>query len=230
MTDTRSVFAAVALATVVIALPAGGLCVRAEAASAVPSEGDPIVIEARFLDRASGLDAGWGATGQILIPPNFSDPAMQRWRPERSLAVTPSRQSLTLAPGERGLLRVGREIPFAGWFLQHGVKCGWLDAKSDWREVASTLEIESVAPSAAGGVRLAFTPEFTYHDGRARRTVVFPGERAEIVLVPGVEARFVPVGQLQAFYGRLLAGYDPLRRVWPVELLLRVHPVETSEP
>ena len=187
-------------------------------------------VEARFIDRATAQEAGWGATGQILIPPQPADPALQRWQQARAVATSLARQSVSLAPGGTGLIRVGREIPFAGWFLRHGTSCGWLEQGTEWREVESALEIEIGTPAADGSVRIGVTPEFSYLSGRTRRTVSFPGERAEMLLVPGVESRFVPGARLEAFYGRLLAGYDPLRRVWPVELLLRVDVEEAPGP
>jgi len=218
-----------ALAAFVAAVPA----VRAQspAPGAAPAAG--IRIEARFVDRGSGLEAGWGATGQILIPPSPGDSALQRWREARTVAVSPSRQSLTLEPGGRGLVRVGREIPFAGWLLRHGTRCGWIAEDTSWREVESALEIEwehPAAPAADGTVRITVTPEFSYLQGRTRRTVAFSGERAEIVLPLGGEARFVPAPPREPLYSRLLAGYDPLRRVGPVDLVLRVDPAETTEP
>jgi hypothetical protein len=187
-------------------------------------------IEARFVDPASGREAPWGATGQIMIPPLPADPAIERWRQERTVASSPSRQSLALEPGAAGLIRVGREIPFAGWFLRHGARCGWIEAKTEWREVESALEIEAAFPDASGAVRLSLTPEFSYLHGRARRTVAFPGERVEVVLQPGAEARLAPLASREGFYRRLLAGYDPLRRVWPVELVLRVDAAEPPAP
>ena len=187
-------------------------------------------IEARFVDRASGLDAGWGATGQILVPPQSGDPALLRWRQARVVATSPSRQSVTLAAGGRGLIRVGREIPFAGWFLRHGTRCGWIEAGSEWREVESALEVESWSHAADGTVHLAVVPEFSYLAGRTRRSVSFPDERTEIVLAAGAEVRFAPAAAVEAFYSRLLAGYDPVRRVWPVDLVLRVDLVDSPEP
>jgi hypothetical protein len=185
-------------------------------------------IEARFVDQATAQEAGWGATGQILVPLPPTDPALQRWRQARTVATSLSHQSVALAPGGRGLIAVGRQIPFAGWFLRHGTTCGWLEAGTEWREVESALEVEAGQPAADGTVRLSFTPEFSYLAGRSRRTVAFPGERVEIVLAPGTEARFVPGAAHEGFYGRLLAGYDPLRRVWPVDLVLRADIVESS--
>lgn len=185
-------------------------------------------IEVRLVDRASGLDAPWGATGQILLPARPSDPAVERWRQVRTVASSPSRQSLALAPGARGLIRVGREIPFAGWFLRHGRLCGRLEDGTEWREVESALEIAVAPPAADGALRVTLTPEFGYLHGRTRRSVSFPEERAELVLTPGVEARLdLPAG-LEPFYRRLLSGYDPLRRVWPVDLVLRADFVEAA--
>lgn len=211
-------------------LPAGGPDVRAQSPEPAVVPGVLVRIEARFVDRASGTEAGWGATGQILVPSQPGDPALQRWRQARAVATSLSRQGVTLAWGGQGLIRVGREIPFAGWFLRLGTRCGWLEAGVEWREVESALEVGALSQAADGTVRLVIAPEFSYLTGRARRSVAFPDERTEIAVTPGVEVRFAPPAALEAFYSRLLAGYDPLRRVWPVDLVLRVDLVDAPEP
>jgi len=209
---------------------AGGLTARAQSLEPGVAPGVLVRIEARFVDRTSGAEAGWGATGQILVPAQPGDPALLRWRRTRVLATSRSRQSLTLAGGRRGLIRVGREIPFAGWFLLYGTRCGRLEAGSEWREVESALEVAAVSQAADGTVHLEIAPEFSYLKGRTRRSVSFPDERIEIVVTPGTEFRFAPPTALEAFYRRLLAGYDPLRRVWPVDLVLRVDLVDPPDP
>lgn len=191
-----------------------------------PGTPPPVRIEARFVDRGSGREAGWGATGQLVLPPAAGDAAEQRWREARTVAISPSRQSVTLESGSRGLIRVGREIPFVGWLLRHGRSCGWVEEGTQWREVESALELEVQALPAEGAVRLAVTPEFSYHQGRTRRSVAFAGERVEVLIPVGGEVRLDPGASREALYSRLLAGYDPLRRVWPVDLLLRVEPLE----
>jgi len=208
----------------------GGEAVRAQSLEPAVAPGALVRIEAHFVDRASGAEAGWGATGQILIPQQPGDPALLRWRQARAVATSLSRQSVTLARGGQGLIRVGREIPFAGWFLRHGNRCGWLEVGTEWREVESALEVEAWLHAADGTVRLAIAPEFSYLTGRSRRSVSFPDERTEIVMTPGTEVRFAPAAAFEAFYSRLLAGYDPLRRVWPVDLVLRADLVDPSEP
>lgn len=181
-------------------------------------------IEAWFVDRGTGSEAPWGATGQIMIAAAPGDPAAEHWRQVRTVASSPSRQSVLLSLGERGLVRVGRQIPFAGWFLRHGNRCGLLEAGTEWREVESALEVE-VGPAAAdGSFRITVTPEFGYQHGRSRRVVSFTGDRAEILVPAGVETRFAPPAAQEDFYRRLLAGYDPLRRVWSVDMILRVDP------
>jgi hypothetical protein len=144
------------------------------------------------------------------------------------VATSLTRQSVTLARGGRGLIRVGREIPFAGWFLRHGIRGGWLETGTEWREVESALEVEEWSQAADGTIRFVIAPEFSYLTGRTRRSVSFPDERTEIVLAPGTEVRIAPPAAVEAFYDRLLAGYDPLRRVWPVDLILRAE--EFTEP
>jgi hypothetical protein len=225
-------FVAAALLSAPAALVAAVPAARAQspASGAAPPSG--VRIEARFVDRVSGLEAGWGATGQIQLPPSPGDAALQRWRDARTVAVSSSRQSLTLEPGGRGLVRVGREIPFAGWLLRHGVRCGLVEEDTSWREVESALEVELESPAspADGSVRIAVTPEFNYLQGRTRRSVAFGGERVEILLPLGAETRFVPPAAREPLYSRLLAGYDPLRRVGEVELVLRAEPAGIPEP
>ena len=222
----RTLAAAAAALMMTLAPPRGAAPARAQMPAPADPDGRAVRIEARFVDRASGQDLPWGATGQILIPAAPADPAVARWGQPRVVASSPSRQSVTLDPGGRGLVRVGREIPFAGWFLRHGLLCGQLEQGTEWREVESALEVELGPAAADGTLRLALTPEFGYAQGRARRSVSFPAERAEVLLTPGAETRFVPPAELDGFYRRLLAGYDPLRRVWTVDMVLRAETVE----
>ena len=211
-------------------LMAGGPDVRAQSPEPAVVPGFLVRIEARFVDRASGTEAGWGATGQILVPSQPGDPALLRWRQTRAVATSLSRQSVTLARGGRGLIRVGREIPFAGWFMRYGTRCGWLEVGTEWREVESALDVVAVSQAVDGTVRLVIAPEFSYLTGRTRRIVSFTDERTEFVVAPGTETRFAPPAALAAFYSRLLAGYDPLRRVWPVDLVLRADLLDVPEP
>ena len=221
MKKRRSSAAAAAIAALLFLL-AGGPKAHAQSPEPAGAAGSLVRIEARFVDRASCAEAGWGATGQILIPPQPGDPALLRWRQARVVATSLTRQSVTLARGGRGLIRVGREIPFAGWFLRHGIRSGWLETGGEWREVESALEVEAWPNAVDGTVRLVIEPEFSYLTGRSRRAVSFPDQRTEIVIKPGAEVRFAPTAALEAFYSRLLSGYDPLRRVWPVDLVLRI--------
>ena len=224
-------FAALAMmVTALTVLLAGGVTASAQSPETTFVPGAPVRIEARFVDPASGTEAGWGATGQILVPSQPGDPALLRWRQARAVATSLSRQSVTLARGGRGLIRVGRGIPFAGWFLRYGTRCGWLEAGTEWREVESALEVAAVRQAVDGTVHLVIVPEFSYLAGRTRRSVSFPDERTEIVVAPGTEVRFAPPPALAAFYSRMLAGYDPLRRVWPVDLILRADYVDSVEP
>jgi len=200
--------------------------VRAQTLDSAAGAGGFLRVEARFVDRNSGAEAGWGATGQILLPPLPGDPELLRWRQARAVATSLCRQNVTLARGGRGLIRVGRDIPFAGWFLRHGVRSGWLESGTEWREVESALEIETWSAAGEGAVRLVLAPEFSYLAGRSRRSVAFSDVRAEIALPAGTEIRFAPPPAFEAFYQRLLAGYDPFRRVQPVDLILRVDLVE----
>lgn len=215
--------AAVAFALLALAAPG-----RAQERGA--GGGPVVLLEARFVDRATGLEAEWGATGQLLLPPPATDPALAHWRGARAVATTPSRQSVAVAAGGTGALRVGREVPFAGWLFRSGARAGLLDRGAEWREVESLLAVEVLAVEPGGTVRLALTPEFGYLHGRLRRSAVFTPLRVEILLAGGEEAALRGGPGQREFYERLLAGYDPLRRVRPVDLLLRASVLGAPPP
>jgi hypothetical protein len=225
----RRTFALAALAV------ASGLLGGPRGATAQPAPGGPaeavaVRLDARFVDRSSGSEAEWGATGQILLPPAPGDAAVARWRGARALATSSSRQSVTLAPGTTAAIRVGRDVPFSGWFLRRGRRTGLLEESAEWREVESMLEVEVLPPGPDRALHLVLTPEFGYLSGRSRRFAVFADQRAEVVLADGAEARFAAPAGLEEFYSRVLAGYDPLRRVRVVDLLLRATVLRPPPP
>jgi hypothetical protein len=73
---TRRTPAVIAAATVAtLALLWAGEPLYAQGPAPSSPEARPVRVEARFVDRASGQEAAWGATGQILVPaaPAFNE-------------------------------------------------------------------------------------------------------------------------------------------------------------
>lgn len=184
-------------------------------------------LEVRFVDRASGRDAAWGATGQVLLPADASS-GLPPWPGARAQGVSPARQSIELSPGEPVEIRVGREIPFAGWLLRAGGGRAGIAADALWREVESALQIAAAGAGGDGAIRVVVTPECAFRQGREVRSLVYEDRRLELVLPPGEEVRLAPGPGQGEFFERFLAGYDPLRRVRPVDLVLRILPPEPA--
>src|SRR5512136_1796577 len=89
---TRHTSAAIAAAIIgLLALATGAVSLRAQGPTTAPPEGRTVRIEARFVDPASGSEAPWGATGQILVPTAPADPLAARWGQPRAVASSPSR-------------------------------------------------------------------------------------------------------------------------------------------
>jgi hypothetical protein len=195
------------------------------------SAGRPLRVEARFVDRASGLEAVWDATGQLLVPAASGENALASWRGTRVVSTTASRQVVLVSPGGGAALRVGRGVPFAGWLHRFGRVRGYLDTAMEWREVETTLALEAESRPGEGGGRLVLTPAFEFPAGRARRVVVYAGQRVAVVANEGEEFRLPVPGAEEEFFRHFLAGYDLVRRVRPVDLVLRVSsvPADASE-
>lgn len=190
----------------------------------------PLVrVEARLVDRESGREAAWGATGQILLPLVSGEGALANRIGVRPGATADPRQSVVVVAGGRATIRIGRQIPFAGWILRYGQQRGYLEDVAEWREVESALEVEASAASHDGAVHLALTPAFVSLQGKTRRSVAYPDLRCEAVLAAGDEGRLKVAPGQEEFYRHLLAGYDALRRVRPVDLVLRASLVRAGE-
>ena len=201
-------------------LLAAGLLVETPGAEAQPRG---VLLEVRILDRASGAAAGWGATGQVLLP----DAAPEG---ERQAAVSPTTQELFVPAGGRGEIRLGRAIPYVDWFLRRARAAGLAEPDAEWRDVEALLGVEVLVPAGDGAARLALTPELGFSLGRSRLRAAFASARLEIFLPPGEEVRLAPGPGQEEFYARLLVGYDPLRRVRPIDLVLRAAPAGSEEP
>lgn len=192
------------------------------------SAGTLFRVEARFVDRGSGSEAVWDATGQILIPAASGDNALASWRGTRVVSTTASRQAVTVPPGGSVALRVGGGVPFAGWLHRFGRARGYLDTEKEWREVETTLVVEAESRPGDGGVRLALTPAFGYAAGRTRRLAAYAGQRVEVVVREGAVVRLPVPAADEEFFRHFLAGYDLVRRVRPVDLVLRVSTVQAD--
>jgi hypothetical protein len=210
-------------------LLAAGLAAVPQAA---PAQSEGVLVQVRILDRESGAAAGWGATGQVLLP--AAGPAGERpglpGLEERPTAVAPTDQELFVPAGGRGEIRLGRAIPYAGWFLRRARAAGLAAPEDDWRDVEAFVGVEALPPGPDGAAHLALTPELAYSQGRTRRRAAFAAARVAVTLPPGAEVRLAPGPGQEDFYARLLAGYGPLRRVRPIDLVLRAVPAAEEEP
>jgi len=197
-------------------------CLAAGRAATAADGVAAVRMEVRLVDGESGRPAAWSEGGQLLVPSPAGDAAGEV--PARGGRTAPAAQDVIVPRGGLGEIRIGREVPFAGWFLRYARRAGLAEPEAEWREVEAILDVEVLAANSAGAVALALTPGLAYTQGRTRRRAVFAAERVRVAVPPGREVRVAADGALGDFYGHLLAGYDGLRRVRPVALLLRASP------
>ncbi len=199
------------------ALAAAALAAAGPARAAAEEKG--VRVSVRIVERESGTEARWGATGQLLVDHGAEE-----------RGISPSAQLLYVPAGGRGEIRIARSIPFVGWFLRRAQDAGMAEPDAEWRDVAAALEVEALPPGEDGEARVALTPELSFTQGRGRRRAAFASARLELALPAGTEVRLAPAPGQEEFYGRLLAAYDPQRRVRPVDLVLRALPPGDGGP
>jgi hypothetical protein len=187
-------------------------------------------VEVRFVDRETGREAEVGVTGQLLLTASAGtgvSSALLNLKGRKVSKTRLSAQSVVVASGRGAKIEVGREIPYQSWLLAYGQNRAYLKADVEWKEVRSRL---AVRPTVIGGdyIRVRLTPEFAYQLGKKRRSVVFSDLHTEVTIPNGGETRLGSIDEHEDFYSRFLVGYDSLRRVRRVDVMLQASVLEAA--
>jgi hypothetical protein len=115
-------------------------------------------------------------------------------------------QTLLVASGREGALRVGEEVPHLEWFMDYGLHCGIFVQRLSWQQVGSSLIVE---PTVVGGgpmIRVRITPQLSgLVDGKPLQTR-FAQVATEVYVQDGETFDIGGLNQHQAFYSRFLVG------------------------
>lgn len=148
------------------------------------------------------VDGGGVSHGGVVVSPRLE---------HRETRTTENAvQTLLVASGRSGALRVGESVPYVEWFMQRAVGWGLLQTAIRWQEVGSFLVVEPtvIGEGASATVRIRLTPELSgLVDGHPHR-VRFAQAVTEVVAASGQTVRLGGVAQDKEFYSRFLIGMD----------------------
>lgn len=185
-----------------------------------------IQIQVRINDTGGETSRGMGVTdirGGVMIGGGVHVRGDARgFARDNSLQTSQdSVQFITVSSGRRGSINVSEEAPFVEWFLDYGVRFGYLQAGITWRQVGSRLLVEPRVVGDGRMISVKLIPEFSYHVDNKNFTTAFINAATELTVANGQEFRVGSTAQNQEFMSKFLIGYDRARRQRAVDIVLK---------
>lgn len=185
-----------------------------------------IQIQVRIRDATHSAAQGWGvseARGGFILGSGvqirggaagvFGDTTAQ--------SSQESVQMITVSNGRRAFINVAEEVPFVDWFLEYGVRWGYLRAGTVWRQVGARLLVEPRLVGSGHLIHIKLIPEFSYFLDNQRCETAFVNAATELTVANGQEFTVGSTAQNREFMSRFLVGYDRNRQQRAVHILLK---------
>lgn len=184
-----------------------------------------IQIAVRITDAGTTVERGASANvrGTVVAPhtERSSVSGTIRVLDQTTNALRDSTQFLTVMNGGRASIAVGEEVPFADWFLDYGVRYGYLQQTVQWRQVGSRLTVEPRVLGDGKFIQVKLVPELSYIvDGKSLVTA-FVNAATEVTVANGQELRIGGNTGNQEFMSKFLIGFDSARNRRAVDIILK---------
>ncbi len=185
-----------------------------------------IQIQVRINDTGGRASQGMGVTdirGGVMIGGGVHVRGDARgFARDNSLQISQdSVQFITVSSGRRGSINVSEETPFVEWFLDYGVRFGYLQAGITWRQVGSQLLVEPRVVGDGRMINVKLIPEFSYLVDNRRCSTAFINAATEMTVANGQEFRVGGTAQNREFMSKFLIGYDRNRQQRAVDIVLK---------
>jgi hypothetical protein len=170
-------------------------------------------IEVRFIGSSSQQDvgAGVGASGEIVRDEGITRTKIKVKPHVENTTMTSSSdvaQTLLVASGRQGSLHIGENVPYIDWFVDYGVRNGYIERSVNWKDVGASLIVEPMVIGEGPMIRIRLTPELSgLVDGNVYRTS-FSRVATEVVVQDGQTFQIGGLDKDNDFYSRFLIGFD----------------------
>lgn len=140
-----------------------------------------------------------GTSGSIVLNPTLDS--------TRSESSGMTRQSLLVANGRSGSLRVGEEVPYLDWFMEYGWHRGYIRQSIQWQSVGSFLAVQPTVLADGRTIRIVLTPELRGLVNGNPYHVAFTELATEVVVLDGETMNVGGGSNQRDFYDRFLVGF-----------------------
>jgi len=188
-----------------------------------------VQIQVRFRESSSERDRGFSVPGGggvvirddetrgiISIQPEVRDMLTE--------TTGDTRQTLLVASGREGSIRVGERVPYIDWISEYGWRGGYIETSLQWQEVGSFLAVTPTIMGDGKTIHVRLIPELRgLVDGNPYR-VQFAGLATEVMVQDGVTMTVGGAGNDETFYSRFLVGMNRSgrQRALDIELTPRI--------
>ena len=139
-------------------------------------------------------------------------------------------QTLTVASGREGTLRVGEEVPYLEWVMDYGCRAGVFAQRLSWQQVGASLLVEPTVVDQGPTIRIRVTPQLSgLVDGKPMQAR-FAQAATEVYVQDGQTFEIGGLDQHQDFYSRFLVGYNRSGRQEALSISLTPRIMESSYP
>jgi type II secretory pathway component GspD/PulD (secretin) len=184
-----------------------------------------IQIQVRITDAGTTVERGASADvrGTVVVPRTERSGVSGTIRvlDQTTNTSRDSTQFLTVMSGGRASITVGEELPFVDWFFDYGVRAGYLQSTTRWRQVGARLAVEPRVVGDGKFIEVKLIPELSYLvDGKSLVTA-FVNAATEVTVANGQELRIGGSTGNQEFMSKVLIGFDSAHNRRAVDIILK---------
>lgn len=185
-----------------------------------------VQIQVRIRDAGSDASRGIGVTsahGGVIVGNSVRGGGEIRGflGDQTTLSSRDSVQLLTVSSGKRAWINVCEETPYVEWFLDYGVRFGYLQAGIAWRQVGARLAVEPRVIGDGQMLQVKLIPELSYFVDNKLMTTAFINAATEVTVANGAEFHVGSTDQNREFMNRFLIGSDRTRQQRAVDIVLK---------
>lgn len=190
-------------------------------------------IDVRFLGSSSrrNVGAGIGASGEIVRDEGITHTTIKMKPRIENTSITASSdvaQMLLVASGRQGVLRIGENVPYLDWFVDYGMRYGYLQQGIRWKDVGASLIVEPLVIGDGPMIRIRLTPELSgLVDGNVYHTR-FSRVATEVMVQDGQTFQIGGMDKDNDFYSRFLIGFDRSGAQEALKITLTPHIVDPA--